>query len=223
MISAALLALQDALSPKFRKVLWKALGLAILLFVGILIGLVVAIYILLALPWPWLETILAVVTGLGVFAAFFFLMAPVTAIFAGLFLDDIAALVEERDYPNDTPGKPQATATAILTGIQFGLLVLLVNLLLLPTLLIGIGAVMMVIGNAYLLGREYFSMIAMRHMPVREAHDLRKLNAGRVFAAGLIPAGLAFIPVVNLFVPLFATSYFVHIFKKVRADTVQAQ
>lgn len=218
MIAAALLALQDALSPQFRRVLWKALGLAILLFIGILIGLEVTISILVAFPWPRLETILAVATGLGVFAAFFFLMAPVTAVFAGLFLDDIAALVEIRDYPSDTPGKPLATATAIWTGVQFGLLVLMVNLLLLPTLFIGIGAVMMVIGNAYLLGREYFSMIAMRHMPARDAKELRKLNSARVFAAGLIPAGLALIPVVNLFVPLFATSYFVHIFKKVQAE-----
>jgi CysZ protein len=218
MIAAALLALQDALSPEFRKVLWKALGLAILLFIGILIGLEVAISLLVAFPWPWLETILAVATGLGVFAAFFFLMAPVTAVFAGLFLDDIAALVEIRDYPTDAPGKPLATAIAIWTGVQFGLLVLIVNLLLLPTLFIGIGAVMMVIGNAYLLGREYFSMIAMRHMPAREAKELRKLNSARVFAAGLIPAGLALVPVVNLFVPLFATSYFVHIFKKIQSE-----
>ncbi len=216
MIAAALLALQDALSPQFRKVLWKALGLAILLFIGILVALEVTISILVAFPWPWLETILAIATGLGVFAAFFFLMAPVTALFAGLFLDDIAELVEKRDYPADTPGKPLATATALITGIQFGLLVLMVNILLLPTLFIGIGAVMMVIGNAYLLGREYFSMIAMRHMPASEAKALRKENASRVFAAGLIPAGLALIPVVNLFVPLFATSYFVHIYKKVQ-------
>ncbi len=215
MIAAALLAIQDALSPEFRRVLWKALGLTIVLFIGILVALEVAISILVAFPWPWLETILAVATGLGVFAAFFFLMAPVTAVFAGLFLDDIAALVEKRDYPADTPGKPLATANAVVIGVQFGLLVLLVNLLLLPTLFIGIGAVMMVVGNAYLLGREYFSMVAMRHMPVREAKNLRKLNAGRVFAAGLIPAGLALVPVVNLFVPLFATSYFVHIFKRV--------
>lgn len=219
MIAATLLAVQDALSPEFRRVLWKALGLAILLFIGILIALEVTISILVAFPWPWLETILAIATGLGVFAAFFFLMAPVTAVFAGLFLDEIAMHVEKRDYPGDPPGQPLATATALVTGIQFGLLVLVVNLLLLPTLFIGIGAVMMVIGNAYLLGREYFSMIAMRHMPVAEAKDLRKINAGRVFAAGLIPAMLALVPVVNLFVPLFATSYFVHIFKKVSAET----
>jgi CysZ protein len=223
MIRAAFLAVQDALSPEFRRVLWKALGLTILLFVGVLVAIEVTLSILVAFPWPWLETILAVATGLGVFAAFFFLIAPVTALFAGLFLDDIAALVEARDYGSDPPGKPMATSLAVWTGIQFGLLVLVVNLLLLPTLFLGIGAVMMVIGNAYLLGREYFSMIAMRHMPAYEAHALRKDNAGRVFAAGLIPALLAPVPIINLFVPLFATSYFVHIYKQVRADAVAVQ
>jgi CysZ protein len=44
------------------------------------------------------------------------------------------------------------------------------------------------------------------------------LNSGRVWAAGLIPAGLALIPILNILVPLFSTSYFVHIFKKIATD-----
>lgn len=223
MISAAFSALGDVFSPAFRKVLWKALGLSILLFVAVLVAVEVVISILVAFPWPWLETILAVATGLGLFAAFFFLMAPVTAIFAGLFLDEIAAVVEERDYPMDKPGQPMATGAAIIIGVQFGLLVLLVNLLVLPTLFLGIGAAIMVVANAYLLGREYFQMIAVRHLPVREAKQLRKVNAGRVFAAGLIPAGLALVPLLNLFVPLFSTAYFVHIFKQIMVADSQPQ
>jgi CysZ protein len=76
----------------------------------------------------------------------------------------------------------------------------------------------MLIANAYLLGREYFTMVAMRHMPVRQATHMRKINSGRVWAAGLVPAGLALIPFLNILVPLFSTSYFVHIFKKIAMD-----
>lgn len=215
MITAALSALRDMFSPGFRKVLWKALGLSILLFAGILVVIEVLLSLLVAFPWPWLETILAIATGLGLFAAFFFLMAPVTAVFAGLFLDDIAAMVEERDYPADAPGRTLDNATALLTGIQFGLLVLMVNLAVLPALFFGIGAAVMVVANAYLLGREYFQMIAMRHSKASDARALRKQNAGRIFAAGLIPAAVALVPLVNLFVPLFATAYFVHIYKQI--------
>ena len=40
-----------------------------------------------------------------------------------------------------------------------------------------------------------------------------------VFAAGFIPAVLALVPLVNLTVPLFSTSYFVHIFKRVKRSS----
>jgi len=218
MISAAILALEDVMSSRFRSVLWRSLGLTVLLFIAILVGLEIVISMLTGIPWPWLETIMAVAAGLGVFAAMFFLIAPVTAVFAGLFLDEIAEVVELRDYPSDTPGKPLSTSTSVLISLQFGALVLLINLILLPTLFFGIGAFLMAIANAYLLGREYFSMIAMRHLPVRQANELRKANMGRIFAAGLIPAGLVLVPFVNILVPLFSTSYFTHIFKKIHSE-----
>ncbi len=62
-------------------------------------------------------------------------------------------------------------------------------------------------------------MAAMRHMTVDEARQLRKINTPRILAAGFAPAILSVIPVVNLVVPLFATSYFAHLFKQVRASS----
>ena len=59
----------------------------------------------------------------------------------------------------------------------------------------------------------------MRHMTQEDARLLRKANAPVVFAAGLLPALLSFIPFANLVVPLYATSYFVHLFKMVRATS----
>ena len=86
-------------------------------------------------------------------------------------------------------------------------------------MLFGIGVIALVIANAYLLSREFFEMAAMRHMPAEEARALRKANAPAVFFAGLLPALLSFVPFANLLVPLFATSYFVHLFKPVRASS----
>jgi CysZ protein len=219
MLSAAFSAFEDVLSSRFRKVLWKSIGLTLALFVALLVGLEATISLLGAFPWPWLDTVLAVITGLALVVALFFLMAPVTALFAGLFLDEIAEVVEKRDYPNDLPGKPLPAGKAVIVAVQFGVLVLLANLVLLPTLFFGIGAILMVIANAYFLGREYFSLVAMRHLPVKNAHQLRKQNMGRIFAAGFIPAGLAMIPFVSILVPLFSTSYFVHIFKNVLSES----
>lgn len=215
MLKAAFTAFNDLTSREFRSVLWMAIGLALLLFIAIFGAVEALFWFLQLLPYPWLETLAAVGAGLGLLVAFFFLMAPVTALFAGLYLDRVAAIVETRHYPRDAPGVALATLPALLFSIQFGLLVLLVNILALPLVFTGLGVIGLLIINAYLLSREYFEMAAMRHMPRAEAKALRKDNAYSVFVAGFIPALMALVPIVNLTVPLFSTSYFVHLFKQV--------
>jgi CysZ protein len=219
MLSASFKALGDLLSPEFRSVLLKAVGLTLVLFIAVLVAVEVIISMLTLVPWPWAETVLAIGTGLLLVVAFFFLMAPVTAIFAGLFLDDVALRVEARHYPRDERGTPLTAARSIAIALQFAAVVLAINLAILPLVFTGIGAAALVAANAYLIGREYFEMVAMRHMPVDEARLLRKENTPRILAAGIIPALLSLVPVLNLAVPLFATSYFVHIFKQVRASS----
>jgi CysZ protein len=219
MIAAAYKALNDVLSPEFRSILFKAIGLTLLLFAAVIAGAIVLLEMLKLVPWGWAETIIEVAAGLGLLVLSFFLMAPVTALFAGLYLDRISDIVEARHYPRDAPGRALSTSQALLTGLRFGLLVLLVNIAILPAVFFAIGAVVLVIANAYLLSREYFEMAAYRHMPADEARQLRKENSPQILAAGLIPALLALIPFVNLIVPLFSTSYFTHIFKQVAASS----
>jgi len=217
MISAALKALSDVLSPPFRAVLWKSLGLTVLLLAGLWIVLEVVISGLALAPWEWANTLITVAAGLGLFALAVLMISPVTAIFAGLFLDGIAAMVEVKHYPMDRTGQDLPFRQALFTGIQFGLLVLAINILLLPVIFLGVGIFAIILANAYLLGREYFEMIAMRHMPPPEAKQLRLENSPRVLAAGFVPALLALVPIVNLLVPLFATAYMVHIYKQISA------
>lgn len=215
MITSAFKALSDMLSPSFRAVLLKSAGLSLLLFILVFLGLQGLFWFLTLVPWPWLETLLAVGASFGLLVAFFFLMAPVTALFAGLFLDDIAAKVEHSHYSSEPLGKPQTGFKAIWFGVQFGVLVLAINILALPLVFTGFGAIILVVINAYLISREYFELAAMRHMPPSDAKQLRLNNGARIFVAGFLPATMALIPLVNLTVPLFATAYFVHLFKRV--------
>ena len=219
MLTAAIRAFGDLFSSEFRSVLFKALGLTLALFVGVLIIAEVLIAGFSHFSWPWADRLVELGTGLALLVAFFFLMSPVTAAFAGLFLDQIAGKVEERHYPLDPPGTTLPAGRAILMAIQFFVIVLLVNLAVLPTVIFGIGAFVLVAANAYLLGREYFEMVAMRHMPVEEARLMRKENSPVIFIAALLPALLSLVPFANLVVPLFATSYFTHLFKSVRASS----
>ncbi|MDH3195001.1 MAG: cysteine biosynthesis protein CysZ, partial [Hyphomicrobiales bacterium] len=66
-----------------------------------------------------------------------------------------------------------------------------------------------------LLGREYFQFAALRFHDERTVKALRLRHGGRIFLAGLMIAGLAAIPFVNLLTPLFATALMVHVHKRV--------
>lgn len=216
MLAAAALALREILSPPFRGVLLKSLALTL--------GLLVALWVLLdrlltewvTIPWGWLDTAFDVLTGVGLVIGLGFLVAPVAALFAGLFLDDIAEVVEARHYPADPPGRALPTGRAIWTSVKFLGVVLLVNAVALPLVfLLGFGFVIFLAANAYLLGREYFEMVALRHTDAAAARRQRLMHSGRIFAAGLVIAAVVAIPIVNLLAPLFATAFMVHVYKRI--------
>ncbi len=219
MINAAFKALGDVLSPEFRTILLKSIGLTLVLFVAVIAGTVFVLDMLKLAPWGWGQTVIEVAAGAGLIVLAFFLMAPVTALFAGLYLDRVADIVEHRHYPQDKPGQPLTTVEGLITGLRFGVIALLVNIAVLPAVFFAIGAFVLVIANAYLLSREYFQMAAARHMPMADALQLRKEHSPQVLMAGFIPALVALVPIVNLVVPLFATSYFVHIYKRIRRSS----
>ncbi len=214
MVSAAFKALGDLASPDFRSILWRSIGLSLLLFVLIFAGVQAVFWFFTLFKSPWLETMIAIGTGFGLLVAFFFLMAPVTSVFAGFYLDTVAAKVEARHYPQHQPGKPLSAWIAVSTSLRFAGLVMIANIFALPLIFTGIGIFILFALNAYLISREYFEMAAMRMMPPDQARQLRKDNAASIFISGFIPAALAIVPFVNLVVPLFSTSYFVHIFRR---------
>ena len=217
MFSALFKAINDVTSPELRAVLWKSIALSIGLFAALWVAIEFALSSLTMIPWPWLTTTLQVTTGLGLFAAFFFLMAPVTALFAGLFQDVISSKIEARHYPMDRPGKTLSVLAGLFTAVQFAALALGINLIVLPLIfLAGFGAVLMLIANAYLISREYFTLAAARYMPLQQAAAIRQENAFGIFIAGLIPGALAMVPFLNFVTPVFATSYFLHYFKQGR-------
>ena len=218
MIDDAILAFRDILSPPFRGVLVKSLALTIGLLIALWLGLEWLVTHFVATPWPWLDTFLDVLTGIGLVVALGFLVAPVAALFVGLFLDDVAETVERTHYPADPPGRPLPLARSLLTSVKFLGVVLIVNALALPLVfLLGFGAIIFLVANAYLLGREYFELAALRRHDEATVRGLRAAYSGRVFAAGLIIAAFLAIPIVNLLGPLFATAFMVHLERRISA------
>jgi CysZ protein len=216
MLDAAALALRDILSPPFRGVLIKALALTVALLVVLWLALEWLFAHFVVTPWPWLDTALDVMTGVGLLVGLGFLVAPVAALFAGLFLDEIAEVVERTHYPVDPQGRPQPLLLSLVTAMKFLGVVLLVNAIALPLVLIlGFGFLIFLGANAYLLGREYFELAALRRHDELTARRLRQQNAGTIFAAGILIAAFLAVPIVNLLAPLFATAFMVHLEKRI--------
>jgi CysZ protein len=226
-IEAARRALADLFAPQFRWILVKTLGLTLLALAALWFGLQ-ELFDWLALPWidtllpgfpswaGWLSFIAAIIAAIGLAIAVALLIAPATAIVAGLFLDDAAALVEQTGYPSEPPGKPLPAGRALVQSLKFFGVVVLGNIVALLLLLIpGVNIAAFFVVNAYLLGREFFEFAAMRHLPEDEARALRRRHAGTVFLAGLLIAAFVSVPLINLVAPLFAAATMVHLFKMI--------
>ncbi len=208
-------AASDVLSPPFRGVLIKSLGITVLTLVVAWFGIGWVIDNLVTLERGWLDDMVQIASGLALLVGAVFLVVPVTALVASLFLDDIAQVVEETHYPSDPAGRPLPTISALREAIGFTLVVIAVNLCALVLLLVpGINAIIFLVANGYLLGREYFELAALRFRPKSEVRAVRRAYGGRVFLAGLVIAGFVAIPIVNLLTPLFATSLMVHLNKR---------
>jgi uncharacterized protein involved in cysteine biosynthesis len=128
--------------------------------------------------------------------------------------------VERTHYPAEPVGRPLPLTRAVVEGVKTALLAVLVYLIALPFLLFaGFGVIIFFLASAYLLGREYFELAAMRHQPVAEAKELRKTHQSTVFLAGMFIAAFVSIPIVNLATPLFAMAFMVHVHQRIMGDT----
>lgn len=230
MLDDAAKALNQMLSPPLRAVLWKSIGLALALIIAAGIALDRFLVWLVGAGSRSVETtlgphahlaatavswFLSIAAGLGIIVGSVMLMPAVTAFVASFFADEIAAEVEHAYYPNDPPGVALPLWLAVLEGSKTALLALLVYICAAPFLLFaGFGAILFFLAMAWLLGREYFELAAMRFRPPIEAKALRKRHAGTVYGAGLLIAAFVSIPIVNLATPLFAMPLMVHVHKR---------
>ena len=233
MLAAVFKALDQMFTPPFRAVLFKSVGLAIALLVVLVIVLFRLLGWLSDTGISWLETtmgswahgalavvgwIIAVALGVGLLAGAVLLVPAVTAVVASLFADEIAEIVERTQYPADRPGRALPLIRATIEGAKIALLAVAIYLLAAPFLLFaGIGVVLFFLATAWVQGRQYFELAAMRFHSVAEAKALRRIHQTTVFIGGLFIAGFVSIPILNLATPLFGTALMVHVYKRLAA------
>ncbi|CCE10174.1 conserved membrane hypothetical protein [Bradyrhizobium sp. STM 3843] len=230
MFDAAVKALSQMLSPPMRSILWRSVGLALVLVTVLAIGLQRFLSWLATAGEGWAEAmlgpnfhttldvlawIISIAAGFGVVFGGIMLMPAITSVVASLFVDEVAEHVEREYYPAERPGVALPFGLAMQEGLKTAGLTILVYLIALPfVFLAGAGFAIFFVAAAWLLGREYFELAAMRFRSPAEAKAMRRDNAATVFTAGLIIAAFVSIPIVNLATPLFGMAFMVHMHKR---------
>lgn len=213
--------------PKFRRVLWRGMGLTIALLIAACLLVNFGINQLLSSAWAanligdqsWLGALINIGGVLFTIALSIWLMVPVTSAIIALFLDEVAQAVEARHYPH----LPKQTAVKlqdqILVGIRFLGILLLANIgaLILSMILPLLAPFVFWATNGYLMGREYFQMAAMRRLPRAQAQELFQRHQGSIWTAGILMAIPMSIPLVGLFIPILGAATFTHQFERLRA------
>ena len=230
MIDAAVKALSQMLSPPMRSILWRSIGIELVLITVLAVGLQRLLSWFATSGEGWAEAMLgpgwhtslntlawvvSIAAGLGVVLGGIFLMPAISSLVASFFVDDVGDLVEREYYPAEEPGMALPISIAMIEGIKTALLTIVVYLVALPFVFVaGAGFLVFFIATAWLLGKQYFELAAMRFRPPAEAKLMRKDNAATVFTAGALIAAFVSIPIVNLATPLFGMALMVHMHKR---------
>lgn len=165
--------------------------------------------------WDWIGAAAFV----GVMLAVSFLLFPaVMTAMVGIFLDDIVGAVESKYYADRPAPREIPVAESAWMGVKFLLLMIGVNLLALPIyavlfLLPPLNLVFYYTLNGYLLGREFYEMVAFRRYTARTTHMLRRAHRGRITLAGAIFLFAMTVPLLNLIAPVLAAAAMVHVFE----------
>ena len=165
----------------------------------------------------WLEDIIDFLGAAATLVLTVFLFPATVSAVIGLFLDQVADCVERRHYPALPAANGQSVGEAVVMSAKFLGVLIVLNILMLPFLFLGpLFPFVFYLVNGYLLGREYFELVASRRLSQKDVTALRKARQGSVMMVGVVIAFTLTIPLINLLMPVVATSAMVHLFEKWR-------
>ncbi|AXT28368.1 hypothetical protein D1823_00150 [Ruegeria sp. AD91A] len=211
--------------PKFRAVLLRGVGLTILLLVLACAGAIWLINWLsgseISLPFvgavPWLNDVLNYSGIVLVLVLPVFLMVPVASAITSIFLDEVAQAVEDKHFPALPPARRIPVSEAVMDGLSFLGVLIVANLLalILYAIFTPLAPFIFWAMNGFLLGREYFTLVAMRRIGRDGARKLRSKHSTTIWVAGTLMAIPLSVPLVNLVIPIIGAATFTHIYHAV--------
>lgn len=226
-LSSFLRALSQLGDRRFRRVVGLGVLLALALLCAVYAGFLQLLWWLtpesvdlpIVGPVTGVETLLGWASLLVMLGLSVFLMVPVASAFTGFFLEDVAQSVETRSYPHLPPARALPMGEALRQSVNFLGLLLAVNAVAFVLYLMAGPAAPLVFWavNGFLLGREYFTLVAQRHLSPEETKAMRRRNRWRIWLAGTLMAAPLSLPLVNLVIPVLGVATFTHLFHQLVA------
>ena len=217
MIGSLLKALGQMDDPRFRRVMWLSVLYSLVLLVVLVVLAGWALSGLALSGLGWLDGFVTVL-GSAAAAMIALLLFPGAAMLvASLLLEDIVRAVEDRHYPGLPPARPQPLGEMAWSAMRLLVLTVALNVLLLPVYLVpGLNVFVFFLVNGYLLGREYFELVAARRMEPGTVKRTWRAQRARLYSAGAVIALLLSIPLVNWLMPVIAAAFMTHEFESLR-------
>lgn len=221
-LESFLRALGQLSDPRFRKVFFLGIALTVALLIGATAGF--AWFLDWLVPEDiWLPVLGEVrwiddlVSWGAVFLLLFlsiFLMIPVASAITSMFLDEVADAVERVHYPALPPAQSVPIWDAIRDTVNFLGVLVLANIvaLVLYVMFPPAAPVIFWVVNGLLLGREYFTLVAIRRVGRAEAKRLRRAHSGQIWLAGTLMAIPLSVPLLNLLIPIIGAATFTHLY-----------
>ncbi|WP_300036907.1 EI24 domain-containing protein [uncultured Roseobacter sp.] len=210
--------------PRFRRVFLTGIILTLALLIGTsagfvwLIGWIVGEETTLPLIGEvrWLNDLASWGSALLLAVLSIFLMVPVASAITSMFLETVAQAVEDEHYPRLGPAERVPFGDALRDTINFLGVLVGANIvaLILYVLFAPFAPFIFWALNGFLLGREYFTLAAIRRVGRTKARALRNRHSIRIWVAGILMAVPLSIPLLNLLIPILGAATFTHLFHR---------
>lgn len=207
---------------RFRRVLMLGIVLTLALLVGVFAAFLWFLQVMVGdeaiIPFvgqvTWLDDLLSWSSFFVMILLSVFLMVPVASAITSMFLDEVAQAVEDRHYPQLPAATKVPFWEAVKDTVNFLGILIAANLLALILYAMFSPIALFIFWglNGFLLGMEYFTLVAIRRVGRQGAKDLRKQHRGKIWLAGSLMAVPLSMPLINLLIPILGAATFTHIY-----------
>jgi len=219
MPTAFFLAFEDLFAANQRRAVIVSLLSALALLVLLWLGATALLQLVHLTGFVWFDRAIGILGSLGAIFLAWLLFPAMSTAASGFLLNGVAASVEVRHYPLLPPPRRQSLAEILRISLRLAALAIVINLIALPFIFWPVINLVVYYGlNGYLVGREYFVLVALRRLDTTAADAMWRRYRMRLTLAGAAVAFLLTLPIVNLVAPVWATAFLLHLFEGLRSD-----